>query len=241
MVSKGNQNLLINLGIVVLAIVIIYVVIIRNPNALNWLKGPGKKTGAVQVGSNTATGWNVYQKTGESSTSPEHRVDQEIGCSGCDALSQRDNHTVTATNYEATAIIQLQPNDTCNCGDEFDVKLLGPEHSNGGYCCWWVFGILPNGGIYTGGEGLHPKTSSKNEGDGSGILKSNVGPLSKAGIKAVTWDNGDGTRHVEGWVDITGAGTSWERVVDDDITEWGHNEEATSLFCNLSVCLSFFS
>lgn len=50
MVSKGNQDLLVNIGIVVLVIVVIYVVIIRNPNALNWLKGPGKKTGAAIVG-----------------------------------------------------------------------------------------------------------------------------------------------------------------------------------------------
>lgn len=50
MVKKGNQDLLINIGIVVLVIVVIYVVIIRNPNALNWLKGTGRKTGAVRVG-----------------------------------------------------------------------------------------------------------------------------------------------------------------------------------------------
>ena len=52
MVSKGTQDLLVNLGIVVLVIVVIYVVIIRNPNALNWLKGIGSKTGAAKVGAN---------------------------------------------------------------------------------------------------------------------------------------------------------------------------------------------
>ena len=68
MASKGTQNLLINLGIVVLVIVIIYVVIIRNPKALDWLKGTGRKTGAAVVGAatigQTVPGPNVYPVVG---------------------------------------------------------------------------------------------------------------------------------------------------------------------------------
>ncbi|MGC1134219.1 MAG: hypothetical protein WA941_15440 [Nitrososphaeraceae archaeon] len=56
----ARYDILVTLGVVVIAIVVIYVVIIRNPKALEWLKGLGtSKTGAAAV-EGTVAGDNAY-------------------------------------------------------------------------------------------------------------------------------------------------------------------------------------
>lgn len=93
MVSRGTSDLLVNLGIVVLVIVVIYFVIIRNPNALNWLKG--SKVGAAAIGA-TVPGPNVYPVVGPAltngiitirSSGTSFRDNQGYDCSKCNRES----------------------------------------------------------------------------------------------------------------------------------------------------------
>lgn len=107
MVSKGAQNLLVNLGIVVLVIVVIYVVIIRNPKALDWLKGIGSRIGAAKVGAasvgDTVPGPNVYPVVASISPAGNTRCNTAGGGDGEDSF--RDNVSFLC-NHETTWFVK---------------------------------------------------------------------------------------------------------------------------------------
>lgn len=215
--------------LIALAIIFVFWVFVwKSKGFQDWLKAPigtGGTGGTTGGAGATATGKVIYAQTGKSC--PGEDGSQDIGCGGGNTFSARSDHNDCAlTNYEATAIIQLQAGDSCGCGDEFDVKLLGPTHSDNN-CCWWLVGAHPDGEVFTGGEGPHPDTDKSCD---HGVIKSSIGSIDgkKVGIKGVTWDNGNGTRHMEGWFDITGTGESWEKVVEEDITEWGKTSDPCS-------------
>ena len=195
--------------------------------------GGGGGGGIPGGGGSTATGQHIYQTTGGTCSCGDGS--QTIGCGGSDVHSERqDCDNCGLKNYEATAIIDFSPS-SCGCGDEFDVKLGGPNHSDGS-CCWWAFVVNENGsgGITTGGEGPHPDTDKKSK---DGVVLDSIGDIKgkKIGIKGITWDNGNGTRHFEGWVDRTGTGTSWELGASQDLSEWGKSKKTGTIPSNQQV------
>jgi hypothetical protein len=216
-VAKGLSNLPIGPILIILVGIIVVLYVLKNKNFL-------KFTTAAPVGGNTATGPHVYQTVGSpASDAPEEKE-------RCGGRSVDMGIPTALDSYEATAIIDYGPADqNCSCGNEFDIKMFGPGHHSGGDCCWWLFCINNdgNGSVTTGGEGPHPTTVKDST---QGVIKASIGSVGgkKIGIKGVTWLNSDGaSRHVEGWVDVTGAGTSWEKVVEDDLTSWGNETTAT--------------
>lgn len=100
--------------------------------------------------------------------------------------------------------------------------MAGPVHDNG-RCCWWLFASntdenddgVGEGEFTTGGEGPHPRTF-KDSKDGVISEVQGLGNIEgkTLGIKGVTRDNGDGTRHFEGWIDRTGSGTNREKAAE---------------------------
>ena len=230
---KGGTSILWVITFIISAVVIYYF-FVRNGKLQdffsNLLKtdntgGDGTTTPPPQGGGgSTATGNHVYQSTGNTCSGKDGS--QTINCSDGSTHSERhDFDSCGITNIEATGIIQLKAGDHCGCGggDEFTVKLMGPKHSDGN-CCWWLLAVYQNGNIRSGGEGDHPDTEKDST---DGVIKQNVGSLEgkKVGVKGVSWDNGNGTRHFEGWVDVTGTGTSWEKVVQQDLSEWGDKKK----------------
>jgi len=83
-------------------------------------------------------------------------------------------------------------------GDEADIKLWGPHHSNGG-CCWCIVNINGAGDVCTGGEGPHPKTTKCKKKVG------NVGSIAgkRVGLLHAIWKAGSGA-HSEVWIDTGG-------------------------------------
>jgi hypothetical protein len=229
---------------------VVLLTVVKNPNFKKWLDSL-IKTGTQQLtppppsgggqqqppppgsGGSTATGQHVY--AAGSGTCSGTDGSQSIGCSGGQTHSERhDFDSCQLTNYEATAILNYNAS-SCGCGDEFDVKLGGPGHSDGN-CCWWLIAVNNDGsgGITTGGEGPHPDTTKDSK---EGVIVDSVGSVDgkKVGLKGVTWDNGNGTRHFEGWVDVTGSGTSWQKVAEQDLAEWGNNEKTGTIASDQQV------
>ena len=185
----------------------------------------GAKIG-VAANAVCATGPHVYQTVGSPITdAPEEKT-------RCGGRSIDMGIPTTLDAYEATALISYAQGDTCHCGPEFDIKMFGPGHHADTDCCWWLFCINADGqgSVTTGGEGPHPKTDKKSTQD---VIPGNetVGSVEgkTIGIKGVTWLNTDASRHVEGWVDTTGSGTSWCKVVEDNISRWGKETTATAV------------
>jgi hypothetical protein len=83
-------------------------------------------------------------------------------------------------------------------GDEADIKLWGPHHSNGG-CCWCIVNINGAGDVCVGGEGPHPKTAKCRQKVG------NVGSVAGKRVGLLhAISKGSGGAHSEVWIDTGG-------------------------------------
>ena len=88
-------------------------------------------------------------------------------------------------------------------GDEADIKMYGPHHSDGG-CCWCIVNIAGNGDVCIGGEGPHPKTDKCRQkvGNVGSVAGKRVGlcHVIRAGPVGEVWiDTGGGFKKVGGY------------------------------------------
>lgn len=88
-------------------------------------------------------------------------------------------------------------------GDEADIKMYGPHHSDGA-CCWCIVNIAGNGDVCVGGEGPHPKTDKCRQkvGNVGSVAGKRVGlcHVIRSGPVGEVWiDTGGGFKKIGGY------------------------------------------
>lgn len=160
-------------------------------------KGAAPATGGG--GGATAAGKLPYASTGKTWTMKDSgATTRHYASGGSSGTTEYDVDVGGVANLMGVVYYTHPSSCAGGHGDEADIKLWGPHHSNGG-CCWCIVNIAGNGDVCTGGEGPHPKTTKCKTKVG------NVGPVAgkRIGLAHAIWQAGGGA-HSEVWIDTGG-------------------------------------
>jgi hypothetical protein len=161
----------------------------------------GGATGATPSG---GTGKFPYQPTGKTWKGTNSGKSTRHYASGGSSGTTEWNVSIGGVANVMGVVYYTHPT-ACSGGhgDEADIKLWGPTHSNGG-CCWCIVNINGAGQVCTGGEGPHPKTSKCKK------VVGNVGSIKgkRIGLLHAIW-KGSGGAHSEVWID---SGSGFKKI-----------------------------
>lgn len=167
----------------------------------------------------------LYPSTGKAWKAKDSgKTKRNYASGGSSGTTQWDIKNVgPITNLEVTSFL-----DVGNCGDEFSIKVYGPDHSDGN-CCWLIMDVDCNTGQFMmGGEGPHPSTSKNGLGTGQsmGSMKNK-----EVGIKLVTMKTGSG------YIAIGYAytGGKWTEMIRKSFTQFGDKKKSSTPSGNANI------
>ncbi|HEY1247717.1 MAG TPA: hypothetical protein VGE97_01895, partial [Nitrososphaera sp.] len=155
---------------------------------------------AASGGGATPGGKLPYPTTGKSWQFKDSGKHQRNYRSGGSSGTTEWNATGMGAAANLMGVVYYTHPSSCSGGhgDEADIKMWGPTHSNSG-CCWCIVNINGAGDVCTGGEGPHPTTDKCRKKVGNvGSVKGKLVGLCHV-IRA-----GSGGAHSEVWIDVGG-------------------------------------
>lgn len=190
----------------------------RNPNAPPPVPSVVNTGNITQGNLNAGAGGLLYPGTGKTWKAKDSgKTKRNYASGGSSGTSQWDIKNVgPVTNLEVTSFL-----DVGSCGDEFSIKVYGPDHS-GSNCCWFIMDVDCNTGKFMmGGEGPHPKTSKDGLGTGQsmGSMKNK-----EVGIKLVIYKSGSGYTAIG----YAFTGGKWTEMIRKSFTQFGANKKSST-------------
>jgi len=169
----------------------------------------GTDSSAPPSSAPSGTGGLPTPKRELSGFSKADKTERNYAGGGSSPTTQYDAHVGPVPNLMAVVYYTHPANCGGGHGDEADIKLWGPNHSEG-QCCWCLVSVSGNGDVCTGGEGPHTKGGT----DKCRQKVGNVGDVKgkNIGLAHVIRQTSGGA-HSEVWVDL---GTGFKHVGDYD-------------------------
>lgn len=127
------------------------------------------------------------------------------------------------TDLEVTCFLNVG-----SCGDEFSIKVYGPDHSDGN-CCWFIMDVdCKTGKFMMGGEGPHPSTTKDGLGTGGSI-----GSMQnkEVGIKLAIGKSGGGYTAIG----YAYQGGSWKEMMRKSFAQFGNSKKSSTPSGNANI------